>query len=189
MADIFAAQQWHAAVPEARQDGRCSLPLGFPLPKSRITENHEKNKLWKLEHLHCAACFSGLLCSAGSIPHSAAALEHSGDSTLLGSCSAWTRLLLPHFASAWFPAAASGSPLLGVKYQSHSWLSFPQGGTGRNDWCWRRDRVRSVGPESVQHYHSWHLSWARDGTEWCNSRGLLLFPKTMLPSSDVHGTE
>lgn len=42
-------------------------------------------------------------------------------------------------------------------------------GMGRDRWQQQRDRVRSVDPKSLQHYHSWQLPRGGEGTNRCTS--------------------
>lgn len=42
-------------------------------------------------------------------------------------------------------------------------------GTGRYRWQWQRDRVCSIDPKSLQHYQSWQLPRAGEGTNCCTS--------------------
>lgn len=182
MAEISAARQGHAAVPEARLQGGCSLPQGFPLPESRTLER-EKTLIAGASTVYCSLFWTALLCWFHSAQcccsgllrslHSAALMLSLASALLTPVCQCFVScgcFVVHHYRESNIRAT--------LTCVCHV-LEAQEGMIGA-----RGETVRSLGPESLHHYQSWHLSWARDGSEWCNSRGVLLLssPKPHHPA-------
>lgn len=74
-------------------------------------------------------------CSAGSILHSAAALDAQVMPLICAHAQLGLSSSNPSLPVLYFLWLLCGLPLLGVKYQSHSWLCLPRlEGIGKDDW-------------------------------------------------------